>query len=118
MLMSFVQAKKALIASEKRGVDQYAINFDVTEIGMPSMKPQEDTVFVTIQRCLWYVYCVFLDSLVVCSSSLTRISPRDSTIKCPYCGSIAKAMYTGQLCSICDLAELGARVLGLQFRVL
>lgn len=83
------QAKKVLIASEKRGFDQYAIDFDVTDT----------------------------DSLAICSSSLSRILPRDATVKCPYCSSIAKAAHAGELCSVCTLSELGARVLGLQFRV-
>lgn len=58
------------------------------------------------------------DSLVLDVVTLKRVPSIEPTIKCPFCGSLTKLSSSGLLCPICQLSELGARTLGLQFRTI
>lgn len=58
------------------------------------------------------------ESLRLCSHDLIPIAPGAATVKCPYCGAEYQERYRGQQCKVCDVAEIGANVLGILFRPL
>jgi len=85
------QARKLLQVCEQKASDATEINFDT------KVNPEE---------------------FKLCSGSLTPIGATDPTVQCPFCGAVYHASYKGKLCDVCELAELGANTLGLQFRPL
>ena len=52
---------------------------------------------------------------VVCSKSHKPIYRGKSSVTCPICGCFSMAHYSGSVCSICDIAEIGAKSNGLVF---
>ncbi|KAJ3109062.1 hypothetical protein HDU97_009180 [Phlyctochytrium planicorne] len=50
----------------------------------------------------------------ICSKSFTPIYRGSQFVKCPYCSACYKPEYTKQLCSICELAAIGAPASGLR----
>ncbi|PHJ19147.1 coatomer alpha [Cystoisospora suis] len=84
------KARKVLALCEQKGTDAHVINFEPSEF----------------------------DSLLLCTVTLTRLAPGTPITRCPFCGAVAKVEFSGRICPICDLSELGARVVGLQFRPL
>ncbi|KAF4708187.1 hypothetical protein FOZ63_024518, partial [Perkinsus olseni] len=87
------QARKILALCEQRGTDAHEINFDSND---------------TDPR------------LIICSRTMTVINPSrgEALVRCPYCNANYKAQYAGSLCDVCQLSEIGSRVLGVQFRPL
>eukprot|EP00397_Hematodinium_sp_SG-2012_P000797 GEMP01000798.1.p1 GENE.GEMP01000798.1~~GEMP01000798.1.p1 ORF type:complete len:1208 (+),score=227.47 GEMP01000798.1:233-3856(+) len=55
-------------------------------------------------------------SIVLCSKDLTAISAGARSVNCAFCNSKFQECYKGEVCTICDLSEIGANVLGVQFR--
>jgi coatomer protein complex subunit alpha (xenin) len=58
------------------------------------------------------------DDFKLCAGSFTPIAPTDPTVQCPYCGATYHASYKGKQCDVCQLSEIGAQTLGIQFRPL
>ncbi|KAF4680391.1 hypothetical protein FOZ60_013580 [Perkinsus olseni] len=87
------QARKILAVCEQRGTDAHEINFDSNDTD---------------------------PKLIICSRTMTVINPSrgEALVRCPYCNANYKAQYAGSLCDVCQLSEIGARVLGVQFRPL
>jgi coatomer protein complex subunit alpha (xenin) len=86
-------ARKVLAACEAKATDAHVLNFDMKVAG------QEGNV-------------------TLCSGSLVPIPASAPTVLCPYCGATYVPSYAGKLCSDCGLAEIGAKTLGVQFRML
>lgn len=57
-----------------------------------------------------------VEGFKMCASSFTPIGLSDPTSQCPYCGSSYHASHKGQVCSTCQLSEIGANTLGIQLR--
>ncbi|KFG39421.1 putative coatomer protein complex, subunit alpha, partial [Toxoplasma gondii TgCatPRC2] len=55
-------------------------------------------------------------NLLLCTVTLNRLVPGTATTRCPFCNATAKVEFSGRLCPVCELSELGARVVGLQFQ--
>jgi coatomer protein complex subunit alpha (xenin) len=85
------QARKLLQACEQKATDAHSIRYDVRA-------PIED--------------------FKLCAGSLTPVAPTDTTVKCPFCGAVYHTKYSGNLCDICQLSEIGANTLGIQLRPL
>jgi len=85
------QAKQVLANCEQKATDSHAINFDIKVAGNDG-------------------------NLTLCSGSLKPIPATAATVQCPYCQAEYSPEYSGKLCDICQLAEIGAKTLGLQFR--
>eukprot|EP01126_Amoeba_proteus_P014194 TRINITY_DN1615_c0_g1_i9.p1 TRINITY_DN1615_c0_g1~~TRINITY_DN1615_c0_g1_i9.p1 ORF type:complete len:995 (+),score=208.01 TRINITY_DN1615_c0_g1_i9:2205-5189(+) len=83
---SFVElAQKALkVAQSKGNVDETPLNYD----------PR--------------------NPFVLCSSSLTPIYQGNPHVKCPFCQAAYLTKFDGNLCGICDLAQVGRKGVGLQ----
>jgi len=85
-------ARKILAVAEQKGTDAHAVNFD-------TKAPVED--------------------FRICCASLTPLTgTTEPTTQCPYCGATYWAKEKGKLCQVCELAEIGANTLGVQFRPL
>mmetsp|Transcript_56439 Transcript_56439/g.121103 ORF Transcript_56439/g.121103 Transcript_56439/m.121103 type:complete len:1219 (-) Transcript_56439:381-4037(-) len=82
------QARKLLAVCEQKGSDAMHLEFDHRET----------------------------DNFTICASSLTPIAAAAPTARCPFCQSVYKAEFKGQVCSTCELSEIGANTLGIQFR--
>ncbi|KAF4656405.1 hypothetical protein FOL47_009008 [Perkinsus chesapeaki] len=87
------QARKILAVCEQRGTDAHEIDFDSNDTD---------------------------PKLTICSRSMSVIYPNrgEAVVRCPYCNADYKAEFAGSLCDVCQLSEIGARVLGVQFRPL
>ena len=88
---STTRARKVIIASEERGTDEIKINFDPN----------------------WMTG----DALKLCSGSLTPVPAQlhDKMVSCPLCKSGFHPDWQGKVCTVCQLSQVGASVLGLQF---
>jgi len=85
------QARKLLVACEARGTEAIQTGFDYREAP---------------------------ESIVLCCKDLTAIPRGSRTSSCAFCLSKHKEAYRGQPCSNCELSEVGAEALGIQFRPL
>jgi len=85
------QARKVLAACEQRGTEAIATSFD---------------------------YNADPASIVLCAKDMVPIPANAVSVKCPFCNSTFQEKYRKQVCSICELSEIGANVLGVQFRPL
>lgn len=56
------------------------------------------------------------DSLLLCTVTLTRLPPGTPITRCPFCSAVAKVDFSGRICPVCDLSELGTRVRRLRAR--
>ncbi|KAL8448978.1 hypothetical protein Emed_003330 [Eimeria media] len=81
------KAKKVLLLCEQKGTDAIAINYEPAEA----------------------------ENLLLCTSTLTRLPPGTPATRCSFCGAIAQQQLQGETCKVCEIAELGARVVGVQF---
>jgi coatomer protein complex subunit alpha (xenin) len=86
------QAKQVLANCEQKATDSHSINFDIKAAGA--------------------------GGITICNGSLQPIAPTAATVLCPYCGAVYSAEFAGKLCTVCELAEIGAKTLGIQFRPL
>ena len=88
---STTRARKVIIASEERGTDELKINFD------PS----------------WMTG----DALKLCSGTLSPVPAQlqEKMISCPLCKSGFHPDWQGKACTVCQLSQVGATSLGLQF---
>ena len=89
---STTRARKVIIASEERGTDEIKISFDP-------------------------VWMTAGEALKLCSGSLTPVPAQlhDKMINCPLCKSGFHPDWHGKVCTVCQLSQVGAQVLGLQF---
>jgi coatomer protein complex subunit alpha (xenin) len=89
---STTRARKVIIASEEKGTDELKINFD------PS-------------------WLTTADGLKLCSGSLAPVPAQlhEKMICCPLCKSGFHPDWQGQVCSVCQLSQVGATAMGLQF---
>ncbi len=46
------------------------------------------------------------------------IAAGQATVRCPYCAAVYTVEFKGKVCEICQLSEVGANTLGVQFRPL
>lgn len=83
------QARKLLAVAEQKGSDKHTINFD----------PRAS-----------------IDEFTLCAGSLTPVKAADPTVRCPYCSAVYQTSFRGKLCDVCQLSEVGATVLGVQFK--
>ncbi|SCN58656.1 coatomer alpha subunit, putative [Plasmodium chabaudi chabaudi] len=81
------KAKKILLVCEQKSTEQYNIDYDPNDY----------------------------NNIKICSMSLTKISPNEEIITCPFCHSIAKKSFASKLCSNCVVAQLGIKALGFDF---
>ena len=51
---------------------------------------------------------------VVCGASLTPIYRGHKSVVCPLCGTHFLPTYKGKLCSVCDVATVGAEASGMR----
>lgn len=49
----------------------------------------------------------------ICCVSYSPITIGQPSIKCPFCGAVAKPEANGKMCPICTLSPLGVETLGL-----
>jgi len=82
------QARNLLAACDQKGTDAHAIRLDVKAI----------------------------EEFRMCAGSFVPIAPTEPTVVCPFCGSTFGHSYKGKLCETCQLCEIGANALGIQFR--
>jgi len=54
------------------------------------------------------------DVFVLCCESFTPITKGQAAVRCPYCKSMYKDSYSGQLCKTCQLSKIGAEATGLR----
>lgn len=85
------QARKLLQVCEQKAGDACPINYD------PKAPPEDFTM---------------------CSMGMKPIQAGAATVRCPYCGAVYETQHKGKLCDVCQLSEIGANVLGVQFRPL
>jgi coatomer protein complex subunit alpha (xenin) len=85
------QAKQVLANCEQKATDSHVINFDMKAAGNDG-------------------------NITICHGSFKPIPPTAATVSCPYCQAVYSPEYAGKLCDICELSEIGAKTLGLQFR--
>ncbi|KAI8925560.1 coatomer WD associated region-domain-containing protein [Entophlyctis helioformis] len=52
---------------------------------------------------------------VVCAATLVPIYRGSPTVECPFCGASFKPEYSGKVCTICTVAQVGAQTTGLRF---
>ncbi|KAL8435288.1 hypothetical protein Efla_002543 [Eimeria flavescens] len=81
------KAKKVLLLCEQKGTDAIPINYEPAEA----------------------------ENLLLCTATLTRLPPGTPATRCGFCGAFAQQQLQGETCKVCDIAELGARVVGVQF---
>ena len=53
------------------------------------------------------------DFTAICCKSMRPIGRNEDTVKSPYCGSLFKAEYNGQLSPVCNLVRIGGNNQGL-----
>jgi coatomer protein complex subunit alpha (xenin) len=89
---STTRARKVIIASEERGTDEFKTNFDAA-------------------------WMTAGEGFKLCSGTLTPVPPQlhDKMVACPLCKSSFHPDYQGQACTVCQLSQVGATALGLQF---
>jgi len=51
---------------------------------------------------------------VLCGTTLTPIYQGSPNVKCPYCRTSFKPEFSGKLCNVCGIAEIGKNCSGLQ----
>merc|ERR1719269_112435 len=76
---------------EQKATDSHVINFDMKAAGNDG-------------------------NITICHGSFKPIPATAATVSCPYCQAVYSPEFAGKLCTICELAEIGAKTLGLQFR--
>ncbi|CDI84888.1 coatomer alpha subunit, putative [Eimeria praecox] len=81
------KAKKVLLLCEQKGTDAIKINYEPGEA----------------------------ENMLLCTSTLTRLNPGTPVVRCGFCGAVAQQSLQGGLCGVCEVSELGARVVGVQF---
>ncbi|CDJ56647.1 coatomer alpha subunit, putative [Eimeria maxima] len=81
------KAKKVLLLCEQKGTDAININYEPGEA----------------------------ENMLLCTSTLTRLNPGTPVVRCGFCGAVAQQRLQGGLCRVCEVSELGARVVGVQF---
>ncbi|CDJ35265.1 coatomer alpha subunit, putative [Eimeria mitis] len=81
------KAKKVLLLCEQKGTDAININYEPAEA----------------------------ENMLLCTSTLTRLDPGTPVVRCGFCGAVAQQRVQGGLCRVCEVSELGARVVGVQF---
>ena len=59
----------------------------------------------------------YLPFLFVFESRLTPIYKNTApTVKCPFCATVYTAEFSGELCDVCAISQIGADAVGLQLR--
>ena len=53
-------------------------------------------------------------NFVMCSKEYIQLSPGTKTTTCPYCGATYQEKYKGELCTVCQLCEIGKESTGLR----
>ncbi|CDJ39209.1 coatomer alpha subunit, putative [Eimeria tenella] len=81
------KAKRVLLLCEQKGTDAININYEPGEA----------------------------ENILLCTSTMTRLNPGTPVVRCGFCGAVAQQQLQGSLCRVCEIAELGARVVGIQF---
>ncbi|KAJ1860398.1 hypothetical protein LPJ73_001386 [Coemansia sp. RSA 2703] len=51
---------------------------------------------------------------VICAASYTPIHRGQATVNCPYCQASYKPEFEGELCRVCNIAQIGAKATGLR----
>ncbi|KAJ2780589.1 hypothetical protein GGI15_003483 [Coemansia interrupta] len=51
---------------------------------------------------------------VICAASHTPIHRGQATVNCPYCQASYKPEFEGELCRVCNIAQIGAKATGLR----